>query len=101
LPDCCILFFVTCWPAVSLCEEQDELNAYSDLLRRCGDRGVGYVACPQRLMRHSDIKTTMDFYANVDDAIMEAVRGESRNSQPAPAEPTQTANDATPLPTED
>jgi integrase len=29
----------------------------------------------QKLMRHRNIKTTMDFYANVDDAVMEAVLG--------------------------
>jgi hypothetical protein len=34
----------------------------------------------QRLMRHASIKTTMDFYANVDDAVMQAVLGAGRNS---------------------
>jgi hypothetical protein len=34
----------------------------------------------QRLMRHASIKTTMDYYANVDDAVMEAVLGGRRNS---------------------
>jgi hypothetical protein len=29
----------------------------------------------QKLMRHGNIKTTMDYYANVDDAVMEAVLG--------------------------
>jgi integrase len=42
----------------------------------------------QKLMRHANIKTTMDYYANVDDAVMEAVLGSqrntSRNSTPAP-----------------
>jgi integrase len=32
------------------------------------------------LMRHANIKTTMDYYANVDDAAMEAVLGAKRNS---------------------
>jgi integrase len=34
----------------------------------------------QKLMRHARIKTTMDYYANVDDAAMEAVLGPQRNS---------------------
>jgi integrase len=34
----------------------------------------------QRLMRHSNIRITMDYYANVDDAVMEAVFGAERNS---------------------
>ncbi len=46
----------------------------------------------QKLMRHSDIAITMDYYANVDDAVMQAVlqrepslRNSSRNSE-EPAE---------------
>jgi integrase len=43
----------------------------------------------QRLMRHANIKTTMDYYANVDDAAMEAVLGPQRkplrnNGEPRP-----------------
>jgi integrase len=34
----------------------------------------------QRLMRHSDIKITMGFYANVDDAVEAAILGDRRNS---------------------
>jgi integrase len=34
----------------------------------------------QRLMRHGNIKTTMDYYANVDAAVEEAVLGSKRNS---------------------
>jgi integrase len=34
----------------------------------------------QRLMRHADIKTTMAFYANVDQAVEEAILGPQRNS---------------------
>jgi integrase len=41
----------------------------------------------QKLMRHRRIKTTMDYYANVDAAVMEAVlgakRNDSRNTSPA------------------
>jgi integrase len=41
----------------------------------------------QRLMRHGDIKTTMAFYANVDEAVEAAVKGPGRNTSrntPAP-----------------
>jgi integrase len=34
----------------------------------------------QKLMRHADIKTTLAFYANVDDAVERAVLGDSGNS---------------------
>ena len=34
----------------------------------------------QKLMRHASIKTTMDYYANVDDAVMAAVLGAKRNT---------------------
>jgi integrase len=34
----------------------------------------------QRLMRHANIKTTVDYYANVDAAVEAAVFGEQRNS---------------------
>jgi integrase len=34
----------------------------------------------QKLMRHSNIRITMDYYANVDDAAMAAVLGDKRNS---------------------
>jgi integrase len=34
----------------------------------------------QKLMRHRNIKTTMDYYVNVDDAVMNAVLGDQRNS---------------------
>jgi integrase len=53
----------------------------------------------QKLMRHSHIRTTMDEYANVDDAVMRAVLGSecntSRNTQP---EPTQNPKKQTPQP---
>lgn len=35
----------------------------------------------QRLMRHASIRTTMDYYANVDEAAMRAVLGEKCNEQ--------------------
>jgi integrase len=34
----------------------------------------------QRLMRHADVKTTMAYYANVDQAVEEAVLGPQRNT---------------------
>ncbi len=34
----------------------------------------------QKLMRHSSIKVTMDYYANVDDAVEAAILGDRRNS---------------------
>jgi integrase len=41
----------------------------------------------QRLMRHANIKTTMDYYANVDEAAMEAVLGRKRNGLRNSGEP--------------
>jgi integrase len=35
----------------------------------------------QKLMRHANIKVTMDYYANVDEAAMEAIKGRSRNGR--------------------
>jgi integrase len=50
----------------------------------------------QKLMRHGDIKTTIDYYANVDAAVEEAVFGPSRNSsrntQPEEADETTHAD---------
>jgi integrase len=52
----------------------------------------------QKLMRHRRIKTTMDYYANVDQAVMEAVlgspRNSSRNTLPVVTEPSETAEAA-------
>jgi hypothetical protein len=31
-------------------------------------------------MRHANIKTTLDYHANLDDAVEEAVRGVGRNT---------------------
>jgi integrase len=54
----------------------------------------------QKLMRHANISTTMGFYANVDDAVMEAVlgpgRNSSRNSQPQTQPEAKKSDDATP-----
>jgi integrase len=52
------------------------------LRRGFGCRYAGKVPAQvlQRLMRHSKIETTMDYYANVDAAVEEAVLGPQRNS---------------------
>jgi integrase len=54
----------------------------------------------QRLMRHSTIRVTMDYYANIDDAVEEAVlgpkRNSSRNSRPDGPAPAAAVVDATP-----
>src|SRR5262249_49859666 len=52
------------------------------LRRGFGCRYAGKVSAQvlQKLMRHASIKTTMDYYANVDDAAMEAVLGSKRNT---------------------
>jgi integrase len=38
----------------------------------------------QKLMRHSNVALTMAYYANVDDAAMEAVRGQRNTSRNKP-----------------
>jgi hypothetical protein len=50
------------------------------LRRGFGCRYAGKVPAQvlQRLMRHANITTTMTYYANVDDAAMEAVLGGRR-----------------------
>jgi integrase len=49
----------------------------------------------QRLMRHANIRTTMEYYANVDDAAMDAVLGPRRNRiRNKPAEPAAENNKA-------
>ena len=47
-----------------------------------GCRYAGEVSAQvlQKLMRHSNISVTMDYYANVDDAVMQAVLNRQRNS---------------------
>jgi integrase len=44
----------------------------------------------QKLMRHANIKTTMDYYANVDEAVEEAVLGPQRNTSRNSTLATQT-----------
>jgi integrase len=52
------------------------------LRRGFGCRHAGKVPAQvlQKLMRHSDIKITMDYYANVDAAVEEAILGPQHNS---------------------
>src|SRR5205085_1882117 len=52
------------------------------LRRGFGCRYAGKVPAQvlQRLMRHASIRVTMDYYANVDEAAMEAVVGPQRNT---------------------
>jgi integrase len=45
---------------------------------RCAGKAPAQVL--QRLMRHPTIRVTMDYYANIDDAVGEAVLGPRRNS---------------------
>jgi integrase len=75
------------------------------LRRGFGCRYAGKVPAQvlQRLMRHANIATTMDYYANVDAAAMEAVlgtkRNTSRNTEPATNQKPEREVDATPEPT--
>ncbi|HJT77717.1 MAG TPA: site-specific integrase [Gemmataceae bacterium] len=62
---------------------------YHSLRKGFGCRYAGKVPAQvlQRLMRHSNVSITMAFYANVDDAVVEAVLGTQRNgscNNPAP-----------------
>ena len=54
----------------------------------------------QKLMRHSNIAITMDYYANVDEAVEEAVLGSqrniSRNTPVGTAERSETPADVNP-----
>jgi integrase len=54
---------------------------YKSLRRGFGCRYAGRVPAQvlQKLMRHASIRTTMEYYANVDDAAMEAVLGKDRS----------------------
>ena len=69
-----------------------------------GSRYAGKVPAQvlQRLMRHANISTTMDFYANIDqdveDAVLGAQRNSSRNGEPVRTSDAQPAHDASPEP---
>jgi integrase len=74
------------------------------LRRGFGCRYAGKVPAQvlQKLMRHANIKTTMDYYANVDDAVEEAVlgwqRNSSRNKAPETAPVREEGGDVKPCP---
>jgi integrase len=74
------------------------------LRRGFGCRYAGKVSAHvlQKLMRHANIKTTLDFYANIDQAVEEAVlgarRNSSRNTQADAAAARERPNDANPSP---
>jgi integrase len=55
---------------------------FKSLRRGFGCRYAGKVSAHvlQRLMRHSDLKITMTYYANIDTAVEEAVLGAKRNT---------------------
>jgi integrase len=57
----------------------------------------------QQSMRHANIKTTMAYYANVDEAVEEAVLGSKRNSlrntRPEPVTVANQVGDVTPFQT--
>jgi integrase len=75
---------------ITVCKRVRQLAAaagvkltYKSLRRGFGCRYAGKVPAQvlQRLMRHASIRVTMDYYANVDDAAMEAVVGSRRNTR--------------------
>jgi integrase len=65
------------------------------LRRGFGCRYAGKVSAHvlQRLMRHSDIKTTLAYYANFDAAVEEAVLGPQRNTLRNTTEPAVSAEE--------
>jgi integrase len=67
---------------VKLAKKAGVKLSMKSLRRGFGCRYAGRVPAQvlQKLMRHANIRTTMDYYANVDDAAMEAVLGAGRNS---------------------
>ncbi len=71
------------------------------LRRGFGCRYAGKVSAHvlQRLMRHANIKTTLDYYANIDAAVEEAILGPQRNTlrntAPQDAASPEPADDAT------
>ncbi len=67
---------------IRLAKKAGVLLTMHTLRKGFGCRYAGKVPAQvlQKLMRHRRIKTTMDYYANVDVAVMEAVLGVERNS---------------------
>jgi integrase len=87
---------------VNLAREAGVKLTMKSLRRGFGCRYAGKVSAQvlQRLMRHASIRTTMDYYANVDDAVMDAVlgpkRNTSRNSGPKKPQSMEGAEDTKP-----
>jgi integrase len=84
------------------CKAGVKLTMHS-LRKGFGSRYAGRVPAQvlQKLMRHANIQLTMDFYANVDDAVEEAVlgkRNKRRNNGRQQARQEQPRSDASPLP---
>jgi integrase len=61
------------------------------LRRGFGCRYAGRVPAQvlQKLMRHANIKTTLDYYANLDDAVEQAILGPKPNTSPSTPTPQQ------------
>src|SRR5262245_22958231 len=66
---------------VALAKQAGVKLTMHSLRKGFGCRYAGKVSAHvlQRLMRHASIKTTMDYYANIDEAVDEAVLGPRRN----------------------
>lgn len=83
--------------------ERAGVNLTMKSLRRgfaCRYAGKVSAQVLQKLMRHADIKTTLAYYANLDDAVEEAILGPRRNDSrnkgrsdsPSPAPPDATTD---------
>jgi integrase len=106
------------WRVRQLAKKAGVKLTMKSLRRGFGCRYAGKVPAQvlQKLMRHSRVQTTMDYYANVDQAVEEAVLGKkegrpgqdtapdaplrngSRNDQPGAGAAPETGGAATPLP---
>jgi integrase len=106
------------WRVRQLAKQAGAPLTFRALRRGFGCRYAGKVPAQvlQKLMRHSRVQTSMDYYANVDQAVEEAVLGKkegrpgqdtapdaplrngSRNSQPVAGAAPETGGAATPLP---
>jgi integrase len=98
-----ILAASVCLRVIALAKQAGVRLTMHSLRKGFGCRYAGKVPAQvlQKLMRHSDINTTMAYYVNVDAAVEAAVRAEcntlhNRNPAEAPAEGK--AESATPLP---
>src|SRR5262249_25081170 len=88
-----------CWNAIGgrvvrLARKACVKLTMKSLRKGFGCRHAGRVPAQvlQKLMRHSSITVTMDYYANVDEAAVEAILGPQRNTS-RNSEATSTAAD--------